>query len=197
MAMRHETSLDTGYFERIYSGDSDPWQFETSDYERAKYDRTLAALPRDRFKRVLEIGCANGVLTERLAKYCDRLFAVDIVDRVLERARERCAALPNVTIQKASIPADRIDGPFDLILLSEVAYYWDSEDIGRAGSYFSEAIEEGGSLLLVHWTGDTDYPKSADEAVEDLKRATGDAFKESLSQRHSSYRLDLWQRQKA
>ncbi len=195
--MRHKKSLDAGYFEKIYSGDADPWQFEASDYERAKYDRTLAALPRDRFNRVLEIGCANGALTERLAEYCDQLVAVDIVDRVLERARERCAVLPNVTIMKASIPADRIDGPFDLILLSEVAYYWDTTDIGRAGSYFSDVIEDGASLLLVHWTGDTDYPKSADEAVEELKRATGEAFKETMSERHSNYRLDLWQRQKA
>jgi len=115
----------------------------------------------------------------------------------LERAKERCAALPNVIIGKASIAADRIDGPFDLILLSEVAYYWDSGDIGRAASYFSEVIEDGGSLLLVHWTGDTDYPKSADEAVKELKRATEEAFKEILSQRYSNYRLDLWQRQKA
>jgi SAM-dependent methyltransferase len=195
--MRHKTSLDAGYFEKIYSGDPDPWQFETSDYERAKYDQTLAALPGDHFERILEIGCANGALTERLAKYCDQLIAVDVVDRVLERARQRCAGLPNVSVRKASIPADRIDGPFDLILLSEVAYYWDSADIRLAGGYLREVVEAGGSLLLVHWTGETDYPKSADEAVAELRQATGEAFKETIAQRHPHYRLDLWHRQSA
>jgi SAM-dependent methyltransferase len=195
--MRHKTSLDAGYFEKTYFDDPDPWQFESSDYERAKYDQTLAALPRDRFERVLEIGCANGALTERLAKYCDQLIAVDVVDRVLERARQRCAGLPSVSIRKAAIPVDNMDGPFDLILLSEVAYYWDSADIRRAGGYFLEAVGAGGFLLSVHWTGETDYPKSADEAVAELKQATGEAFKETFAQRHPHYRLDLWHRQSA
>ena len=195
--MRHEKSLDAGYFEKIYSGDPDPWRFETSDYERAKYDRTLAAMPRGGLNRVLEIGCANGVLTERLAAYGDRLIAIDVVDRVLDTTRQRCAGLSNVDVRKASIPGDRIDGPFDLILLSEVAYYWDSADIEKAGTYFREVVERGGHLLLVHWTGETDYPKSGDEAVAELRGAVGDIFTEILSERHQSYRLDLWRKQNA
>jgi SAM-dependent methyltransferase len=192
--MRHSRSLDAVYFENIYSGDPDPWQFETSDYERAKYDQTISALPRARFARVLEIGCANGVLTQRLAGYCDRLIAVDVVDRVLDRARQRCAPFANVEIRKASIPLDLVEGPFDLILLSEVAYYWDSADIVRAGGYFQDTVAAGGYLLLVHWTGETDYPKSADEAVAELKQATGEAFGETRARRFTNYRLDLWRR---
>jgi SAM-dependent methyltransferase len=192
--MRHKTTLDAGYFERIYSDDPDPWRFETSNYERAKYDQTLGALPPERFRRALEIGCAGGVLTERLAQYCDRLIAVDVVDRVLESAKQRCSGLANVDIRKASIPADRIEGQFDLILLSEVAYYWDSADIERAGDYFCTAVKANGHLLLVHWTGETDYPRSADEAVTELMQATGGAFLEIIAQRHPQYRLDLWQR---
>lgn len=192
--MRHERSLDAGYFEKLYSGNADPWQFETSDYERAKYDATLAAFPKDQFDRAFEIGCANGVLTERLARYCRQLIAVDVVDRVLERARRRCAALANVSIRKASIPADLIGGPFDLIVLSEVAYYWDSADIRRAGAYFAGATADDGYLLLVHWTGETNYPKSGDEAVAELRQATMSAFTEVLAQRKPNYRLDLWQR---
>jgi len=192
--MRHSRSLDAGYFEKIYSDDPDPWKFETSDYERAKYDRTISALPRERFERVLEIGCANGVLTKRLAGYCDRLIAVDVVDRVLEVARQRCVQLANVEIRKAAIPHDLVAGPFDLILLSEVAYYWDSADIARAGGYFRHTVADGGYLLLVHWTGETDYPKSADEAVVELKRATGEAFAEIQASRLPNYRLDLWKK---
>jgi SAM-dependent methyltransferase len=190
------TSLDADYFERIYSDDPDPWQFERSAYERAKYDQTLDALPRDRFNCALEIGCANGVLTERLAQHCDRLIAVDVVDRVLEKARHRCVGLTNVDIRKVSIPTERIQARFDLILLSEVAYYWDSADITRAGCYFREATRGDGYLMLVHWTGETDYPKSADEAVAELAEATGEAFTEIQAQRHAGYRLDLWQRRR-
>jgi SAM-dependent methyltransferase len=192
--MRRKTSIDPDYFERLYAADSDPWKFETSDYERAKYDRTLAALPQPRFRHALEIGCANGVLTARLAERCERLIAVDVVDSAIESARKRCVGCPAVTIRKARIPAERIDGPFDLILLSEVAYYWDDRDLAAAAAYFREALAEGGYLMLVHWTGETDYPKSADEAVEALRECAVARFIEIRTERHDEYRLDLWRK---
>jgi hypothetical protein len=42
-------TLQPGYFDRLYGQDPDPWRFATSDYERAKYAATVAALPRERF----------------------------------------------------------------------------------------------------------------------------------------------------
>jgi SAM-dependent methyltransferase len=193
-AMRRKTSIDPAYFEQLYAADSDPWQFETSDYERAKYDRTLAALPQPRFRNALEIGCANGVLTARLAEHCEKLIAVDVVDSAIEAARKRCTGASGVTIRKARIPSQRIDGPFDLILVSEVAYYWDDDDLAAAAAYFCEALADGGYLMLVHWTGETDYPKSADEAVDALRQYTGDRFTEIRRERHDKYRLDLWRK---
>jgi cyclopropane fatty-acyl-phospholipid synthase-like methyltransferase len=192
--MRHKTSLNAEYFEQLFTKDPDPWAFETSDYERAKYDHTLKSLPKPRFRRVLEIGCANGALTERLAERCDRLIAVDVVEQAVTKARQRCSAMTNVTVRKASIPEDQVEGPFDLILLSEVAYYWDSDDIKKAAAYFRDATEAGGHLMLVHWTGETDYPKSGDEAVTELKAATESAFIGVRRERHPKYRLDLWRR---
>ena len=32
------------YFEELYRADQDPWDLATSDYERGKYDLTIAAL---------------------------------------------------------------------------------------------------------------------------------------------------------
>jgi len=192
--MRRSTSIDPSYFEQLYAADSDPWQFETSEYERAKYDRTLAALPQQRFRRALEIGCANGVLTARLAERCEKLIAVDVVDSAIESARKRCAGASGVTIRKAQIPSQRIDGPFDLILVSEVAYYWDDSDLAAAAAYFCEALADSGHLMLVHWTGETDYPKSADEAVTALWQFAEGRFTEIRKERHDRYRLDLWRK---
>ena len=69
--MRAARSLPPEYFERMFAGTPDPWEFETSPYEQAKYEHTLDALGERRFRRALEIGCANGVLTERLAGHCE------------------------------------------------------------------------------------------------------------------------------
>jgi SAM-dependent methyltransferase len=191
---RRTASIPGDWFEELYRDKGDPWEFETSPYERAKYDRTLAALPAERFGHVLEVGCANGVLTARLAPRCGQLLGVDVSETALAAARARCADLPQVRLERRTLPADAPAGSFDLVLVSEVAYYWDSGDLARMADYLRDAIPSGGHLLLVHWLGETDYPKSGDEAVAELRNGLGDAVRVVAAERHDQYRLDLWQR---
>ena len=49
------------------------------------------------------------------------------------------------------------DGVFDLILLSEVVYYLSREDVGRLAASVTRSLAPDGSVILVHWTGSTDY----------------------------------------
>ncbi|WP_298810974.1 class I SAM-dependent methyltransferase [uncultured Sphingomonas sp.] len=192
--MRRERSIAPDWFEQLFRDQGDPWHFETSAYERAKYDHTLAALPRDRYEAALEVGCANGVLTQRLAPRCADLLAVDVSPTALDAARRRCADQPQVRFEQRRMPADAPDGRFDLVLLSEVIYYWDRDDLARAATYLCEHVREGGDVLLIHWTGDTDYPLSGDEAVDGLKSLLGDHVRPMLAERRERYRLDLWRR---
>jgi predicted TPR repeat methyltransferase len=192
--MRRETSIDSEWFEALYKGGGDPWNFATSPYEREKYDHTLASLPHDRFGSVLEVGCANGVLTQRLAPRCDRLLGVDVSPTALAAATERCTGLTNVTLEQRRLPEEAPPGPFDLILLSEVVYYWDSDDLLRLAEYLTGAMPSGGYLVLVHWLGDTDYPKSGDAAVEELRNALATNVSVVIEERREQYRLDLWRR---
>jgi predicted TPR repeat methyltransferase len=190
--MRRERSIDPDYFEALYKDKGDPWAFETSPYEAAKYRETLAALPAPRFANVLEVGCANGVLTAQLGPLCDTLLAVDVSETALAAARTRCADQPNIRSEQRRLPADAPDETFDLVLLSEVVYYWDSADIARMGAWLRGAVRSGGYVLLVHWIGETDYPKSGDDAVAELHAALEDRVTVERSDRHEAYRLDLW-----
>jgi SAM-dependent methyltransferase len=194
IAVRRDHSIEPDWFEALYRDQGDPWSFETSAYERAKYDHTLASLPQPHFRSVLEVGCANGVLTERLAPRCDRLLGVDVSPTALAAARKRCAALPQVLLEQRRLPAEAPDGPFDLVLLSEVIYYWDDADLARLAAYLRQEVPDGGHLLLVHWTGDTDYPKSGDEAVTVLRRLLNTSVVVVREDRRNEYRLDLWRR---
>ena len=191
--MRRTGSIAPDYFEKLYADHGDPWAFETSAYEAEKYDHTLAALPRPRYARTLEVGCANGVLTRRLAERCDDLLAIDVSDTALAAARVRCADLGNIRFEKRQLPGDAPAGPFDLVMLSEVVYYWDCDDIARAGAWLRGAVASGGDVLLVHWTGETDYPLSGDDAVAALADAA--RFAEVAAERREEYRLDLWRKQ--
>ncbi len=191
---RRRGSIGPDYFEGLYRADPDPWDFATSAYEQAKYDATLAALGSERSRRALEVGCAIGVLTARLAAACDRLLSVDVSETALLTARSRCASLPNVDLRRLALPGEAPEGQFDLIVLSEVAYYWDDSDLARMGELLKRKVAAGGRVLLVHWTGETDYPQTADTAVDRLAQAAGAEFSVALADRTADYRLDLWRR---
>ncbi len=157
-------TVPQGYFDRIYAGDRDPWRFETSGYERDKYGATLAALPRPRYDRALEVGCSVGVLTLALAARCASLLAVDIAEGALVEARRRCAACAHVAFRRMTVPAELPDGGFDLILLSEVGYYWAAPDLARFLDFCAARLAPGGTLALVHWVlAAGDYPLAGDE----------------------------------
>lgn len=187
-------SLPPEYFAAIYARDPDPWRFADSAYERAKYDATLAAMGRPRYARALEVGCSIGVLTRDLAARCDRLLALDAAAAPLAEARARCAGLPQVTFARMLVPRDWPEAraePFDLILLSEVVYYLDAADVGHLAARVGATLAPGGEVLLVHWTGATDYPLSGEAATElFIEGAAG--FAAVIRQaRAPGYRLDL------
>lgn len=188
------SSLPTEYFDDVYAADPDPWKFETSEYERAKYATTMAALPEARYRSGFEIGCSIGVLTEQLSRRCDRLLAVDVSDSALAKARARCVDAPNVDFAAMRVPDELPSRRFDLIMVSEVAYYWSLPDLARASTWMTDHLEPGGSLVLVHWTPPVaDYPLGGDEVHEHfLELARRGRLRHVNGERHDRYRLDTF-----
>jgi SAM-dependent methyltransferase len=187
-------TLPPAYFDQVYQANRDPWNFETSPYERGKYAATLAALPRPHYAEAFEIGCSLGVLTAQLAPRCGHLLAVDVSEAALAQARARCADLPQVEIHLMQVPNEFPTRKFDLILLSEVGYYWSPTDLARAAEMLIAGLQPGGQLLLVHWTPPVhDYPLTGDDVHElFLAKAMETGPLRHLSgQRHEKYRLDL------
>jgi len=191
--MRQSQSLDVGYFDDLYSQSPDPWGFAHSPYEDAKYSHTLEALGSERPARALEVGCSIGVLTQRLAEVCDNLLATELARAPLAAARERCRELAHVTFRQVGAPAESFAGSYDLIVLSEVVYYWDDADLAHVAAAMDLALLPGGRVLLVHWLGETNYPKSADDAVESLWSLLP-TMEIEKAERLEKYRLDLWRR---
>ncbi|WP_151085801.1 class I SAM-dependent DNA methyltransferase [Hymenobacter baengnokdamensis] len=198
MNTNQPNTLDPNYFDDVYRANDDPWTFASSPYERAKYTDTLAALNRPRYERAFEIGCSIGVLTAQLAERCGELLSVDVSEAALAQARQRCAQLPQVTLQRMQVPAEFPQGQFDLILLSEVGYYWSPADLARASEQMLAALRPGAQLLLVHWTPPVpDYPQTGDEVHDFFMAQTGPqgSLKHLHGHRAAKYRLDLFERQ--
>lgn len=187
------TSLDAAYFDGVFAGDDDPWGLASSAYEAAKFARTAAVLADRHYPHALEIGCAHGVLTRHLAPLCADLLAIDISARAVDLARARCRDLPQVRFAVTDFPnSPPAATDLDLMVLSEVAYYWSDADLTRAAAWLGDHGATGGRIILVHWTGDTDYPQTGDAAVEKLRAALGPSIAAERAECTDHYRLDLW-----
>ena len=185
--------MSADYFDRLYDEKSDPWNFETSDYEARKYDATLSALPRTYYSNGLEIGCSIGVLTEKLSAFCASLVAIDPVEKALGTAAARCANL-SVVFAQMSVPGDWPAGQYDLIVLSEVVYYLTLDEVSALARRIQSSLEYKGDVLLVHWTEPTDYPLSGDDAAEAFIKASAAFLRPAYQHRAHSYRIDVLRR---
>jgi cyclopropane fatty-acyl-phospholipid synthase-like methyltransferase len=187
-------TLRPEYFDALYTADPDPWKFAASPYERSKYEITLDAMPKPHYRSALEVGCSIGVLARSLASRCDTLIAVDAAETALVEARRRCADLPGVRFEHMFVPEQWPDGAFELILLSEVIYYLSRNDVGRLAARVTNSLAKGGSVILVHWTGPTDYPLSGDEAAALFIERIGPTGVIKRGDRYRQFRLDVFSR---
>ena len=194
-ADKRNNSLGEAYFSGVYADEDDPWSFESSDYERAKYAHSLDALTKETYANAFEIGCSIGVLTELLAPRCRQLLSVDIAERPLEVARRRLAGHEGVSFARMQLPEEFPTGKFDLIVCSEVGYYWSEADLQSAITRITDALLPGGQLLLVHFTPYVpDYPLTGDEVHAAFSQRLGRDFTNLRADRADRYRLDLYQR---
>ncbi len=193
--MTERETLTPDYFDEVYKNSDDPWNFETSEYEAAKYAATLNVLPRATYRNAFEIGCSIGVLTEQLAANCKSLLAVDVSEKALAQAKKRCANLPNVRLKRMEVPKEFPDEMFDLILISEVGYYLSETDWRLAIEKVFKNLRDKGHIILTHWTPFVDdYPQTGD-AVHDSFAAFAEGKMRNLrSDRTEKYRLDVWEK---
>lgn len=184
-------SVPASMFEEKYQASEDPWNFRGSQYEQQKYQATLDILPRDRYQSALEIGCSIGIFTRMLAARCDSLLAVDVSDLALQRARQHNVVLPHVRFSNISIPARFPDERFDLMVLSEVGYYWSMADLEHARERMVAGLQTGGQIILVHWTGPIDDAPLTGDEVHEQFLAIPERLIHVAQRRESSYRVDV------
>jgi SAM-dependent methyltransferase len=187
------TSTKRQYFQDIYREESDPWGFESSEYEQRKYALTLASLPRSHYGSVYEPGCSIGVLSALLAARCDRLLATDIISDAVRTATSRLKDSPHATVEQRAIPEEWPSEQFDLIVLSEIAYYFDEGDLRKLISLALASTATGAHIVAVHWKGITDYPLTGDQAHQILTSV--DQWHRIVLHRETDFILEIWERE--
>jgi SAM-dependent methyltransferase len=167
-------TLGAGYFDGMYSAAADPWGFEERWYERRKYAIALATLPRERYRAAFEPGCSIGVFTRMLGPRCGTLLACDLAAAAVQAAAARTADLPQVRVEQRDISAEWPSGRFDLIVLSEVLYYFGDHDLEQVLKHAAASLELDGTLLAVHWRHPVaEYPRTGGDVHRMLAAQPG------------------------
>jgi SAM-dependent methyltransferase len=162
-------TLDAGHFRERYAASPDPYRLAERWYEARKYALSLALLPRQRYGAAFEPGCSIGVLTAMLASRCDRLLACDMIPEAVSSARARTAGLPGVQVAQRAVPGQWPPHSFDLIVFSELLYYFGDADLDQVLRLGAGSLRPGGHLLAVHWRRlAPDHPRTGDEVHQRL-----------------------------
>jgi cyclopropane fatty-acyl-phospholipid synthase-like methyltransferase len=179
------------FFEAKYRRNSDPWNFLKSPYECARYNAILNALRGRHYHRVLEPGCSIGALTVRLANICDKIEAFDFSATAVKKARKRCEGLSNVRIRCCSLSKEEDFGRFDLLLLSEIGYYFSPPDWRELTECCVASMNSGSTLLAAHWLGNSTDHQISGEEVHDIL-ASNASLRLEHWERHEFFRVDRW-----
>jgi len=148
------------HYERVWSA-GDAWGFETSAFERQRFDFLIGLISGRRYGRGVEIGCGSGCFTSRLRGLADHLLALDVAAAAIDRARGQPVAAGAGEVE--FIVANAMDhdfaagGPWDLIVLTETVYslgwLYPFFDLGMFALHLRDSLAGGGRLLLANTYG--------------------------------------------
>jgi SAM-dependent methyltransferase len=156
-----------------------------------RYAAILNTLGGRRYVRAFEPGCSVGVLTERLARICDTVEALDISETAVSRARERCRMLRNVSIAHGTLPSNIPDGRFDLIVLSEIGYYFDANRLSAIATQLVQRLVNEGVFLGVHWLGRSPDHRLRGEEVHRILNAVL-SLRRTFTHRYRGFLMERW-----
>jgi SAM-dependent methyltransferase len=151
-------TYDQASYAKYIAANPDPWGYSSSasglTEQKIQMAIDMVSKLGRTFERALEIGCAQGAMTERLAPLCKELLAVDFVPVALERARARCVG-NNVSFARWDLASDPVPGQFDLIVITDVlGSFGGRRDVRRARDKLLAALTSGGYLLYGDFIGD-------------------------------------------
>ena len=179
------------YFSTLYTQNDDPWGYEHRWYEERKRNICLSVLLKPMYEHVLEIGCSNGVFSQHLALRSTHLLCLDGHEAAVDLARARLSSFRNVDVLQALVPDEFPLQKFDLIVIGEVLYYLNVDELMQLIEKLRNALTDDGMILCCHWR----YPIEHFSLNGDMVHQV---FKDNillyhyLSLKDPDFMIDLW-----
>lgn len=179
------------YFEDLYRHTSDPWGYDAHWYEARKRQICLALLTKPRYPKVLEVGCSNGHLSFHLAQRAEELVCIDVSECAVRLASERLKEFEHVIVENRKIPEDYSIQKFDLILISEMAYYLSKDELHQFIEKLKHSLNDDGEILCCHWRHEIqDFELNAEQVHQTFQQHF--SFHHYLSLNDPDFMIDLW-----
>jgi 2-polyprenyl-3-methyl-5-hydroxy-6-metoxy-1,4-benzoquinol methylase len=127
----------------------DPWGYENNPDDFKRKEILLSEIPVKDYTNVLDIGCGQGFLTNKLPG--ENIFGVDISGTAVEYAKQFCRK--DILFRQGSIfEIDTLfDVKFDLIVITGVLY---PQYIGKSSNLIyillDKILKDDGILVSVH-----------------------------------------------
>jgi len=139
-------------YDSIFQETQDPWESTTSSSEAERFAVTFSVLDgsgTNRFQSAVELGCAEGIFTERIAPRCDHIDALDFSEVALSRARSRLSGHSGITFRRWDMRHDPLTGSYDLVIaMGVLTSLYRPRDLRRVSASAINAVKPGGFLLF-------------------------------------------------
>lgn len=191
-------AIDLSGFEEKFRETIDPWDYRTSCFEARKRGELLRACGPGKLGRGLELACAIGETSRALLSRCLTLTATDGASTALAEARRRTPPNLRITFRQGVLPRDVPRGPFDLIVVSEIAYYLSRRDVDDLARRLVRQTASGGRIVVLHhvipFADAAQLPASAHERLCGFFR---ERMVPGIVARYGRYRIDTFRQSRA
>ena len=141
-----------------------PWQSEAVEYwnHNSAYHPMIVSIAEGLHGDVLDVGCGEGVLVQRLAEVSRQVIGIDRDEQAIRQSYVRTAGLPNASVAIADfMTMEMTPESYDLITFVAVIHHMDLEAALRRSC---QLLRPGGRLVVVGL--------SANKSVSDYARST-------------------------
>ena len=165
-------SGNASHWDRWYAT-ADVASLEANPREQRKFELTLEAVGREPIGRALEIGCGPGSSAPCSLGGARSSLALIFSTVAVAAANARLAAISNARAEVGSLPDHVPEGPFDVVVCSDVLYYLSAADLRAALARIQSVLAPGGAFIAVHHRHDIGLPSGGDQVHLQLRDQLG------------------------
>jgi ubiquinone/menaquinone biosynthesis C-methylase UbiE len=144
----------------------------------AIYDTALRLLD-ERHKRILDVGCGTGLMSEKLAASGRHVCGVDLSAAMIRRAQRKSGPRLDFILGDAEkLPSE--NASFDAVVNLISFHHYPNP--ARAAAEFRRVLRPGGRLVLVAFDGDSRYIRLTQATNRWAKSIAGNSWQKSSAQ---------------